>query len=147
MSNLVITVATAAGAVLTALGGGSLVSALARRRPTRVEAVVNLNESTFEWAERIEASRIAERDAYAADRAQFRADIAEARQEAKEARDENVATNRIARALRIELSRAQDEVGEMRRELDRLSEIVAAIRDPEMTLDRLRIMVDKQSRR
>lgn len=147
MGSVWVTAITAAAAVLTALGGSSLVSTLARRRPTRVEAVVNLNESTFEWAERIEQSRLAERAAYEADREQFRADILESRREAREARDENIAANRVARTMRIELDKALDELSTMRQDLARYAEVMTAIRDPGMTMERLRTIADRQDRR
>jgi len=132
VTNIWVITATAAAGLLTAVGGGSIVTSLARRRPTRVEAVTNLNESTFEWAERIEALRQAEREAFDEDRAQFRADVDEARREARE--------------VRVELGHAQDDVRAMRMELMQFAEIMAAIRDPGMTMPRLRALIERQDR-
>lgn len=139
---------TAVSTLVTAVGGGSIVTTLARRRPTRVEAVVNLNESTYEWAQRIEGNRQAERAAFDEDRTQFRRDIAEARREAREARAENAAANETAHTLRAELHQAQSdlracsaEVAKLRTVTTQMLRVIAAIHEPEMTMDRLRVIV------
>lgn len=112
-----VTLAQVIGALM---GGGGLIAvvrAFLRRRPARVEAHVQLNAATLEWAARLEAS---------ADRAWRRAEEAEAKAEEADRRADDA--ERTAR-------RVQVQVQELAQYLDM---VLRLIHDPGMTIDRLR---------
>lgn len=112
-----VTLAQVAGALM---GGGGLIAvvrAFLRRRPARVEAHVQLNAATLEWAARLEAS---------ADRAWNRAEEAEAKAEEADRRADKA--EQTARRVQIQ-------VQELARYLD---VVLRLINDPSMTMDRLR---------
>lgn len=115
-------------AVLGALGVGQIVTAIAKRRSNRADAVARINKVTLEWAEQLKV-----------DAAEARVQAREARREAAEARTETAETRReVSATLRL--------VRELRADVTSMTEyvqrVVTAIRDPSMTIEQLRIMVD-----
>jgi hypothetical protein len=109
------------------MGGGGLIAlvrAFLRRRPARVEAHVQLNAATLEWAKKLEAS---------ADRAWARANEAEAKAEQANERAEE-ADQRADKAEQT-ARRAQVQIDEIARWA---SSVLRMINDPGMTMDRLR---------
>lgn len=105
-------------AILTGGGAAAFITAISKRRTTKVEAVDRLNEVTLEWAEQLKA-----------DAREARADAREARQEASEARREAAESRR--------------QVTELASEIRALH---AAIADPNATIDRLRQVVTMNGR-
>jgi hypothetical protein len=109
-------VASLIAAIFGAGGSVAIVTSLARRRVTRVEAADKLNDSTLEWAIELKA-----------DAAGLRAEVAEARRENADLRREIWVIRQEAEALGRDLRRLR-----------------IAIMDPYATLDRLRAMVGDQ---
>lgn len=103
--------------IAAALGGGGLVAivnALARRKVTKIEAADRLNDSTLEWADKLQAHAT-----------NALKEAADAHREASAAREEMAAVRQEARALAWELRRLRQ-----------------AILDPRITLDQLRLLVN-----
>lgn len=119
-----ITLAQAIGTLLGAGGVAAVIRAIARRRPNRVAAHVQLNQATLEWASKLEAS---------ADRAWKRAEDAEAKAEA--ACDRAEEADQRADAAEQTARRVQAQVREL---AEYLSTVLRLIHDPAMTIDRLR---------
>jgi methyl-accepting chemotaxis protein len=112
------------GGLMGVGGVGAVVRAFLRRRPARVEAHVQLNAATLEWAKKLEAS---------ADRAWARANEAEAKAEQANERAEE-ADQRADKAEQT-ARRAQAQIEELARYM---SSVLRLIHDPGMTMDRLR---------
>ena len=100
-------------ALLGTGGGAAIVTSLARRKVTNVEAAERLNESTLEFATALKA-----------DAADARRETADARREMSEMRREMATVRQEAEAL------ARD-----------LRQLRLAILDPFATLEQLRVMV------
>jgi hypothetical protein len=115
-----VTVAQVIGGLMGAGGLGALGRALLKRRPGRVAASVRLNQSTLDWADKLEAS---------ADRAWRRAEEAE-----RKAEDADQRADQAERTAR----RVQAQVNELARYLE---VVLRLINDPDMTMDRLRASV------
>lgn len=116
--NWVTVVSSAVAAILTGGGAAAFITAWAKRKTTKVEAVDRLNEVTLEWAEALKT-----------DAREARADAREARQEAAEARREAAESRR--------------QVGELAAEL---RAIHAAVFDPNATIERLRQTITMNGR-
>lgn len=112
-----VTIAQVLGGLLTAGGLGAAVRALARRRPARVAAHVQLNKATLEWATKLEQS---------ADRAWRRAE--EAEQKAEQADQRADQAEQTVRRVQVQL----DEISRF------LDTVLRLIHDPGMTMDQLR---------
>lgn len=110
-------VAAAAGALFGGGGTAAIVTALTRRRLTRVEAADALADSAIQLLETVK--RDSREDLTA-----MRAEIAESRREAAE--------------LRLNLRNASREAEQL---ASYLSRITYAIHDPNMTMDRLRALI------
>jgi hypothetical protein len=100
-------------------GGGTaaIVSALTRRRITRVEAADQLTDAVIELLNTVKADMRADMSA-------MRLELAEARREAAE--------------TRLALRRASSEAEQLTGYLQR---VISAIHDPSMTIERLRVLV------
>lgn len=132
-------VASLIAAILGTGGTAAIIQAVARRRPTKVEAVDRLNESTLEWAEQLKADA---RDA--------RADAREARQEAADSRRAALDAQREATESRRAALEAQRDAAESSRRVAELAEEVralhAAIYDPNASIERLRQAISANGR-
>jgi predicted ABC-type ATPase len=115
-------VSSIVGAVFAGGGAAAVVNALARRRVVHVEAADRLNESTLEWAEQLKA------DAHGA-----RIDASEARKEAADARREATEAHRQMRAVKTEA----EEIASY------LAVVVRWIQSPDMSMERLRALVNQ----
>lgn len=104
--------------------------AISRRRVNQADVVGKLNTSTLEWAEQLKAdaseSRMQAREA--------RLETAEVRKEAAEARREMSECARLIRNIRTDAF----ELG------DYLRQLVEAIGEPGMTIERLRLMISRE---
>jgi len=104
--------------------GGAITTAVSRRAVTRAEAAEQLTDSAIELLNAVKADTRADLTA-------MRAELADARRDAAEYRRE---TAEVRQQLRQVTSDAELLVGYMNR-------VVAAIQDPQMTMERLRILV------
>jgi chromosome segregation ATPase len=114
-------------AVSAMFGGGTasaITTAVSRRRLTKAEAADSLTDSAIELLNTVKADA-------RADLTQMRTEVAEARRETAEARRETT-------ELRQQLRQASLDAEVLAKYLHR---VVAAIHDPEMTMDRLRLLV------
>jgi chromosome segregation ATPase len=104
--------------------GGAITTAVSRRAVTRAEAAEQLTDSAIELLNTVKADTRADLTA-------MRAELADARREAAEYRRE---TAEVRQQLRQVTMDAELLVGYMNR-------VVAAIQDPQMTMERLRTLV------
>ena len=137
--NWLTVIASLVAAILGTGGTATIIQAVARRRPTKVEAVDRLNETTLEWAEQLKA-----------DAREARADAREARQEATESRRAALDAQREATESRRAALDAQREAVESGRRVALLAEelrvLHTAIYDPAATVERLRQTVSANGR-
>lgn len=110
-------VAASLGAIFGGGGTAALVSAVTRRRVTRVEAADQLADAAIELINTVKADARADMQA-------MRSELAEGRREATE--------------LRLALRAANREAEQITGYLQR---VMSAIHDPTMTMDRLRVLV------
>lgn len=113
-----------AGAIIGGLGGlgglAAVVKAFTARRTVVADAEVRLSDEARQWVE------------------QFQEDAREARNEARDARKEAAAARREATEAHSQMQQVRREAQWLAGQLQRLH---AAIRDPEATVERLRVLV------
>lgn len=115
-------VAQLVAALLVGGGGAAIVNAIAKRKVTAAEVADRLNESTLEWAEQLKS-----------DASGARHDAAEARHEASEARREATEAHRQMTVVK----RDAEELAGF------LSQVVRWIQSPDMSMERLRVLVSQ----
>jgi hypothetical protein len=111
--NWVTVVASAIAAILGGGGAVAIVTAIAKRKTTKVEAVDRLNEVTLEWAEALKT-----------DAREARADAREARQEAAEARREASEMRRQYAELVADVRRLHEAIFEAGTTVERIRHAV-----------------------
>lgn len=121
-------------AAVAALGGAGIVQAVAQRRSAKATAVATLNAATLDWATQLKGDaadvRLQAREA--------RAEASEARKEATEARRELAECRRSAIDTRRLVRDIRDETADV---ADYMRWIINAIRDPTMSIDKLRELI------
>ena len=118
------------------LGGGGMaviVNAFARRSVTKVEAAARLSDSALEIVDQVRSDTRADVMAARSEAREARTEAAEARREATKARDEAAEAHRQMRVIKVEA----EELAEF------LGKVVRWIQSPDMSMERLRVLVSQ----
>lgn len=135
--DLVATIGQLLAAVLSGVGGGQIVAAIARRKQRKVVAETGLSAGAIKWAQELKA-----------DADDARAESRQAWQEARQARDQAEQAMRSAALANYRAEETERRLTVLTRQAKALSDyvgkLVGAIEDPGMDMRQLRLLVSNE---